>query len=193
MKPLTLTTDNQLVHAFQNGNNKALEVLISRYKDKMFSSIVFMVKDKYLAEDIFQEVFIKVIDTIRNDRYTEEGKFLPWAMRIAHNLCVDHFRRIKRGPAIKTSDDHDIFEVLNVCEKGADDRLMKSQSHDKVRLMLDALPSEQREVIVLRHYADLSFKEIAEMTNCSINTALGRMRYGLINMRRMISDNQIAL
>jgi len=151
------------------------------------------VKDKYLAEDIFQDVLIKIIDTIRGGRYTEEGKFLPWAMRIAHNLCVDHFRKIKRTPTIKTSDDRDIFEVINFTEEGADEKMMKRQSHEKVRQMLDLLPEDQREVIVLRHYADLSFKEIASLTNCSINTALGRMRYGLINLRKMMTQKKIAL
>ncbi len=193
MKTFIHATDNQLVLAFREGNNSALEVLITRYKDKIFSSILFLVKDKYLAEDLFQDVFIKIIDTIRNNRYTEEGKFLPWAMRIAHNICVDHFRKVKRTPALKTSNDNDIFEVVNTFEDGADKKIMKAQSHDSVRLMLDLLPDEQREVIVLRHYADLSFKEISEMTHCSINTALGRMRYGLINMRKMLAEKQIAL
>ena len=193
MKPLSQATDVQLVYAFQNGNNKALELLVARHKDKIYSSIQFLVRDKYLAEDIFQDVFMKIIDTIRSDRYTEEGKFLPWAMRIAHNICIDHFRRIKRGPSVKTSDNHDIFEVLNFAGKAADDNMIKGQSHEQVRKILDLLPSEQREVIVLRHYADLSFKEIAEMTNCSINTALGRMRYGLINMRKVIAEKQISL
>jgi RNA polymerase sigma-70 factor (ECF subfamily) len=186
-------TDHELIQNFQEGNLHALETLILRHKDKLFTSILFLVKDKYLAEDIFQDVLIKVIDTIRGGRYTEEGKFLPWAMRIAHNLCVDHFRKVKRTPAIKTSDDRDIFEVLNFTEDGADVRMMKRQSHDRVRQMLDLLPEDQREVIVLRHYADLSFKEIAALTNCSINTALGRMRYGLINLRKMMVQKRIAL
>lgn len=193
MKTFTQATDTQLVHAFQDGESQALEVLVNRYKDKLFSSILFLVKDKYLAEDLFQDVFIKIIDTIRKNRYTEEGKFLPWAMRIAHNLCVDHFRKVKRTPTIKTSDDRDIFEVINMSEESAETKMMQGQSHDRVRRMLDMLPEEQREVIVLRHYADLSFKEISQMTNCSINTALGRMRYGLINMRKMLTEQQIAL
>ena len=193
MKTFLHATDNQLVQAFQQGNGQALEVLVNRYKDKIYSSILFLVKDKYLAEDLFQDVFIKVIDTIRNNRYTEEGKFLPWALRIAHNLCVDHFRKVKRSPAIKTSDDRDIFEVLNMNDESPETKMMQGQSHDRVRRLVDMLPDEQREVIVLRHYADLSFKEIAEMTNCSINTALGRMRYGLINMRKMMVEKQIAM
>ena len=186
-------TDNELIQNFQDGDLNALEILVLRHKDKMFTSILFLVKDKYLAEDIFQDVLIKIIDTIRGGRYTEEGKFLPWAMRIAHNLCVDHFRKVKRTPAIKTSDDRDIFEVINFTEEGADEKMMKRQSHERVRQMLDLLPEDQREVIILRHYADLSFKEIASLTNCSINTALGRMRYGLINLRKMMTQKKIAL
>lgn len=186
-------TDQQLVHLFKDGNCEAMECLVLRHKDKLYTSIFLLVKDKYLAEDLFQDMFIKVIDTIRGGRYTEEGKFLPWAMRIAHNLCVDHFRRVKRTPTIKTSDNHDIFEVLNFSNDNAEERIMKNQSYDRIRRMLDLLPEEQREVIILRHYADLSFKEIATLTNCSINTALGRMRYGLINMRKMMVEKQIAL
>jgi RNA polymerase sigma factor (sigma-70 family) len=190
---LRTKTDHELIQNFQDGDLNALETLVIRHKDKMYTSILFLVKDKYLAEDIFQDVLIKIIDTIRGGRYTEEGKFLPWAMRIAHNLCVDHFRKVKRTPSIKTSDDRDIFEVINFTEEGADEKMMKRQSHDRVRQMLDLLPEDQREVIILRHYADLSFKEIASLTNCSINTALGRMRYGLINLRKMMTQKKIAL
>ncbi len=193
MKCLTNLTDQQLVHLYMNGDAEALSTLVVRYKDKIYTSIYLLVKDKYLAEDIFQDVFIRIIDTLRGGRYVDEGKFLPWAMRIAHNLCVDHFRKVKRTPAIKTSDDRDIFESINFSEAGADQRMMNGQSHDKVRKMIDMLPEDQREVIILRHYADLSFKEISQLTNCSINTALGRMRYGLINLRKMMTEKQIAL
>jgi RNA polymerase sigma factor (sigma-70 family) len=193
MKSLCKNTDHELIHSFMDGDMNSLETLVVRHKDKLYTSILFMVKDKYLAEDIFQDVLIKIIDTIRGGRYTEEGKFLPWAMRIAHNLCVDHFRKVKRTPAIKTSDDRDIFEVLNFTEDSAETKMMKRQSHDRVRRMLDLLPEDQREVIILRHYAELSFKEIAALTNCSINTALGRMRYGLINLRKMMIEKQISL
>ncbi|HRN55784.1 MAG TPA: sigma-70 family RNA polymerase sigma factor [Agriterribacter sp.] len=193
MKSLTNLPDQQLIHLFMSGDASALENLIVRHKDKIYTSIFLLVKDKYLAEDIFQDVFIRVIDTIRSGRYTEEGKFLPWAMRIAHNLCVDHFRKVKRTPAIKTGDDRDIFEVINFSEDGVDRRMMQRQSHGRVREMLDRLPEDQREVIILRHYAELSFKEIATLTDCSINTALGRMRYGLINLRKMMQEKQIAL
>ncbi|MBK8774352.1 MAG: sigma-70 family RNA polymerase sigma factor [Chitinophagaceae bacterium] len=190
--PLNLT-DQQLVHLYVNGDAEALSALVTRYKDKIYTSIYLLVKDKYLAEDIFQDVFIRVIDTLKGGRYVDEGKFLPWAMRIAHNLCVDHFRKVKRTPTIKTSEDRDIFESLNFSEAGADQRMMNNQSHDKVRKMIDMLPEDQREVIILRHYADLSFKEISQLTNCSINTALGRMRYGLINLRKLMTEKQIAL
>jgi RNA polymerase sigma factor (sigma-70 family) len=193
MKTFTKKTDNELINLFGEGNFDALEALVLRHKDKLYTSILFLVKDKYLAEDIFQDVFIRIIDTLRGGRYTEEGKFLPWAMRIAHNLCVDHFRKVKRTPTLKTGDNKDIFEVLNFTEDGVDTRMMKRQSYDRVREMLDRLPEDQREVIILRHYADMSFKEIASMTNCSINTALGRMRYGLINLRKMMVQKQIAL
>src|SRR3954469_18577345 len=127
MNQLTQATDNQLVHSFQQGNNQALEILVNRHKDKIFTSINILVKDKYLAEDLFQDVFIKIIDTLRADRYNDEGKFLPWAMRIAHNLCVDHFRKVKRTPTISTSDDRDIFDVINVVEDGADKGIIKGQ------------------------------------------------------------------
>src|ERR1043165_9658909 len=193
MKSLTNLSDQQLIHLYMDGNSEALSTLVYRYKDKIYTSIYLLVKDKYLAEDIFQDAFIRIIDTLKTGRYTDEGKFLPWAMRIAHNLCVDHFRKVKRTPAIKTSDDRDIFEVINFSEDGADQKMMKRQSHEKVRQMLDLLPDDQREVIILRHYADLSFKEIASLTNCSINTALGRMRYGLINLRKMMTQKKIAL
>jgi RNA polymerase sigma-70 factor (ECF subfamily) len=138
-------------------------------------------------------VFIRIIDTLKEGKYKDEGKFLPWAMRIAHNLCVDHFRKVKRRPTIKTSDDRDIFEVLNFFEEGTDQRMMTEQSHDSIRKMIDLLPEDQREVVIMRHFADLSFKEISVLTQCSINTALGRMRYGLINLRRIMTEKQIAL
>ncbi|MEJ7611603.1 MAG: sigma-70 family RNA polymerase sigma factor [Ferruginibacter sp.] len=193
MKNQLQLSDQQIVHMYINGDTAAFSTLITRYKDKIFTSIYLLVKDRYLAEDIFQDVFIRVIDTLRSGRYTDEGKFLPWVMRIAHNLCVDHFRKVKRNPTIKTSDDRDIFEVLNFSEPGIDVQIMNGQTSDKVRKMIDMLPEDQREVIILRHYADLSFKEIAQLTNCSINTSLGRMRYGLLNLRKLMTEKQIAL
>ena len=193
MKTNSQVTDNQLVAAFQQGNNNALEVLISRHKDKIFTSILILTKDKYMAEDLFQDVFIKIIDTLRSKKYNEEGKFLPWALRVSHNLVVDHFRKVNRKPTIITSDKQDIFEMINVVEEGVDRTMIRTQSQERMRKVVDMLPEEQREVIVLRHFADLSFKEIAEITNCSINTALGRMRYGLMNLRKLMTEKQISI
>src|SRR4029079_7229350 len=133
MNLLSRLSDHELINSFNSGNVNALEALVLRHKDKLYTSIFFLVKDKYLAEDIFQDVFIRVIDTVRGGRYTEEGKFLPWAMRIAHNLCVDHFRKVKRTPTIRNSEDRDIFEVLNFTEDGVDRKMMQRQSHDRVR------------------------------------------------------------
>src|SRR5215212_11710106 len=174
MNLLSRLSDHELINSFNAGNVNALSTLVVRYKDKIYTSIYLLVKDKYLAEDIFQDAFIRIIDTLKSGRYTDEGKFLPWAMRIAHNLCVDHFRKVKRTPTIKNSDDQDIFEVLNFTEDCAETRIIKRQSYNRVKDMLDLLPEDQREVIILRDYADMSFKEIAAVTNCSINTALGR-------------------
>jgi len=170
-----------------------MEVLVLRHKDKLYTSIYFLVKDKYLAEDIFQDVFIKIIDTVRAGRYTEEGKFLPWAMRIAHNCCVDHFRKVKRTPVIRNGENQDVFELISFTEENAETAMIKQQQYDRVQQLLFNLPEDQREVIILRHYADMSFKDIAQLTNCSINTALGRMRYGLINLRKMMTQRQISL
>jgi RNA polymerase sigma-70 factor (ECF subfamily) len=175
--------DTELIRSFQKGNQQALETLVNRHKEKIFSTIFFLVKDKQLAEDLFQEVFFKIIDTLLNNRYKEEGKFIQWALRISHNLCVDHFRKMKCVTIISSGDNKDIFDTINVNneESAADTSLIQSQSHDKIRCMLQHLPEEQR------------FKEIAEITNTSINTALGRMRYGLINLRKMMAENQIVL
>ncbi|MCU0387902.1 MAG: sigma-70 family RNA polymerase sigma factor [Chitinophagaceae bacterium] len=186
-------SDNELIASFYEGDIKALEFLINRYKDRIYTSILFLVKDKYLAEDMFQDVFIKIIDTIRQNRYNDEGKFLSWALRIAHNLCVDHFRKVKRSPSIRTTEGYDIMEWIHTPDDCPERKLVRTQSYDRVRRMLDLLPEEQREVIVLRHYGNMSFKEIAGLTNTSINTALGRMRYGLINLRKMMSEKQISL
>lgn len=193
MKDLSALTDNQLVQAFRQGNSQALEVLIGRYKDRMFSAILFLVKDEYLAEDLFQDAFVKIIDNIRKGRYTDEGKFLPWAMRVAHNLCVDHFRKVKRTPSVLLSNNTDIFEQYSFVEEAPDQKVMRRDVGDKIHHMLNKLPAEQREVIVLRHYGDLSFKEIAVITKTSINTCLGRMRYGLINLRKLVAEKQISL
>ncbi len=193
MQALSKLADIELIRLFCDGNQQAMETLVLRHKDKLYTSIFFLVKDKYLAEDIFQDVFIKIIDTVRAGRYTEEGKFLPWAMRIAHNCCVDHFRKVKRTPVIRNGENQDVFEMVSFTEENAETALIKQQRHDRVQQLLFQLPEDQREVIILRHYADMSFKDIAQLTNCSINTALGRMRYGLINLRKMMTQRQISL
>lgn len=193
MQALSKLADLELIRLFCAGNQLAMETLVLRHKDKLYTSIFFLVKDKYLAEDIFQDVFIKIIDTVRAGRYTEEGKFLPWAMRIAHNCCVDHFRKIKRTPVIRNGENQDMFEVISFTEENAETAMIRQQRYDRVQQLLLQLPADQREVIVLRHYADMSFKDIAELTNCSINTALGRMRYGLINLRKMMTQRQLSM
>lgn len=192
MRVYTNVLDNDLVRMFQGGDHKALEALLTRYKEKIFTNIYYLVKDRNLAEDMFQEVFIKIIDTIRANRYNEEGKFLHWALRISHNLCVDYFRKEKRNPTF-SGDSNNLFEFLEITGDVADAKMQQRQSHETVRRLLDMLPEEQREVIILRHYGDLSFKEIAEITNSSINTCLGRMRYALINLRKLITENSIAV
>lgn len=186
MKSLTNLSDQELITLYLDGDSDAISTLVERYKDKLYTSIYLLVKDKYLAEDFFQDTFFKIIDTLQTGKYNEEGKFLPWAMRIAHNLCIDHFRKVKRKPPIQTKENWDIFESINLSEPGADDHIVKRQDHADLRKMIDLLPEEQREVIVMRHYADLSFKEISSLTGCSINTSLGRMRYGLLNLRKMM-------
>ena len=193
MKSSITLTDEQLVQLFIDGETQALDILIRRHKSRIFTSIYLLIKDKYLAEDIFQDLFIKIIENLRSKNYKEENKFLQWAMRIAHNLCVDHFRKLKKEPVIKTSDDRDIFDVLDFCEPNAEQSIMKNQTHSRVMLLVDLLPEDQREVIILRHFADMKFKEISDLLHCSVNTILGRMRYGLINIRKMMEEKQIAI
>lgn len=182
-----------MIRQYLEGKESALEMLIKRHKDKVFTSILMMVKDRYLAEDIFQDTFIKVVDTLRLGKYKEEGKFLPWVQRIAYNLCIDHFRKTKRNPVITNQEGQDIFNVINFVDESKEDRMISDQSLSKVRQLIDLLPAEQREVVLLRHYFNFSFKEIAEMTDVSINTALGRMRYSLINLRKIIKEKNIVI
>lgn len=185
-------TDAELIHEYIRGNERALEVLINRYKDKVYTSVFMLVKDKYLAEDIFQDAFLKIIKTIKDGRYAEQGKFLPWAIRVAHNLCMDHFRRTKQQIMVTLPDGQDISVLFGAGDM-ASDGIEKRQVHECVRKLVEGLPEEQREVVVLRIYADLSFKEISELTGVSINTALGRMRYALINLRKLIEERELVL
>ncbi len=185
-------TEKQLIQNYIDGDSKAIERLIYQHKDRIFTSICLLVKDKYIAEDIFQDAFIKVIDTLKNKKYNDEGKFVHWVIRIAHNLCIDHFRKTKNKGFVKSSDGQDIFDRVGFAAAPANYNIEQAQTHKTVGKLLDKLPAEQREVIILRHYADMSFAQIAALNKCSINTALGRMRYGLINLRKMTKEKQVA-
>lgn len=185
-----LISDKDLVHLYVSGDESALGLLLSRHKSKIYTSIYLLVKDRYLAEDIFQDTFIKVINTLKTGKYNEEGKFLPWVMRIAHNLVIDHFRKEKRTPTITNQEGFDIFDVIGVSEESTEDKILRAQSHTELKALIQKLPEEQKEVLIMRHYADLSFKEIADLTGVSINTALGRMRYALNNLRRMMIERE---
>ena len=186
-------SDQQLIALYLEGDERSFETLLNRHRQKIYTSIYLFVKDTALAEDILQEVFIKIIDTLRKGKYNHEGKFVQWAMRISYNMCVDYFRRNKRRPKVAPTDTFDIFDVLQVSDDNAEQRIIKSQTHEKIRSLVDQLPPEQREVVILRHYADMSFKEIAKLTRVSINTALGRMRYALINIRKMVEEREVIL
>jgi RNA polymerase sigma factor (sigma-70 family) len=188
-----LKSDQDLIHLYIGGQEGALVELIRRYQSKIYTSIYLLVKDDYLAEDIFQDTFIKVINTLKAGKYNEEGKFLPWVTRIAHNLVIDHFRREKRTPLVSGGDDFDIFEVLGHHDESTEDRMVREQTHKDLKTLIHLLPSEQKEVLIMRHFGDMSFKEIAEVTEVSINTALGRMRYALNNLRKMMQQKELSL
>ena len=188
-----LQSDQDLIHLYVNGNEAGLVELLRRYQSKIYTSIYLLVKDEDLAEDIFQDTFIKVINTLKAKKYNEEGKFLPWVSRIAHNLVIDHFRREKRAPMINNGDDFDIFEVLGNYDESMEDRLVREQTHRDLKRLIQMLPSEQKEVLLMRHFGDMSFKDIAEITGVSINTALGRMRYALNNLRKMMQTKELSL
>lgn len=183
-------SDSQLVSLYQNGNEEAFEVLLHRHKSKIFTAIYLIVKDKYVAEDLLQETFIKVINTIRGGRYNEEGKFLPWASRIAHNLAIDHFRKNKRYPEVVLEDGSRLFDSIEFAEESMESKQMKRETHVRLRDFIKELPTEQKQVLIMRHYLQMSFQEIAERSGVSINTALGRMRYALINLRKKMNKNR---
>ena len=186
-------SDSILVKDYIQGNEYALELLIKKHQQRLYSFIYSKVQDKDITEDIFQDTFIKVIRTLKRGSYNEEGKFLPWVMRIAHNLVIDFFRKSNRMPAFKNTDEFDIFSVLSDGQLNAEKRIIKEQILSDVKDLIKELPSEQKEVLVMRMYKDMSFKEISENTGVSINTALGRMRYALINMRKIIEKHNIIL
>lgn len=188
-----VVSDQELVRQYLDGKGSAFEILLERHKDRIFTHIILMIKDRSLAEDIFQETFIKVINTLRKGKYNEEGKFLPWVMRIAHNLVIDHFRRNKKMPMVRSDDNYDVFATIKRDDPNIEHELINGQIDSDVKKLIEHLPQEQREVVIMRHYLKLSFKEIAEKTDVSINTALGRMRYALINLRKLIEENAIEL
>ncbi len=190
----TKVSDKELISRYLRSNQASLEKLITRHKNKVFAYILMIVKDKELADDIFQDTFIKVINTIKAGSYKEEGKFIQWVMRIAHNLIIDHFRKSKRIPVVDNSNqDFDIFDTISLTDASVEERMVTEQIHEDVRKLIEYLPPEQKEVLFMRHYSDMSFKDIAEQTNVSINTALGRMRYALINLRKLIADKKVIL
>jgi RNA polymerase sigma-70 factor (ECF subfamily) len=188
-----LITDAVLVKNYMSGDESALSVLINRHKQRIFSFIYSKVFDKDVAEDIFQDAFIKVIKNLKLGKYNEEGKFLPWVMRISHNLVIDHFRKTNRMPKFDNSGDFNIFSVLGDPTLNAEKQIIKEQVEFDLRRLIQELPEDQKEVLVMRMYRDMSFKEISERTGVSINTALGRMRYALINLRKVIGQNNIVL
>lgn len=193
-RTLSTTTDEQLVVRYAEGENAAFDVLLNRYKSDVYSYIYFTVRNKEVAEDIFQETFVKAIMQIKQGRYTETGRFKSWIMRIAHNLVIDYFRQVKNENTI--SDDESDGLLLNnkeLCDDTIEDELVRSQVLDDVRRLIEFLPKNQKEVLLMRYYQDMSFKEIAEQTGVSINTALGRMRYAVLNLRKLVDDNNINL
>lgn len=185
-------SDAALLSAYIQGDDKAFETLVKRSKSKVYTTIYLIVKDRYIAEDLMQEAYIKAIDVIKSGRYNEEGKFLPWILRISHNMAIDHFRKDKRYPTIILEDGSKVFNSFDFAEDSVEEQQMKADQVENIREMIKQLPDEQREVLVMRHYEDLSFQEIADQTGVSINTALGRMRYALINLRKMLNKQEIA-
>lgn len=188
-----LNTDAFLVNSYMAGNENALEILIKRHKQRIYSFIYSKVYDKDIAEDIFQDTFIKVIRTLKRGKYNEEGKFLPWVMRISHNLVIDFFRKNNRMPKFDNTGTFSIFSVLSDSTLNAEKQIIKDQVEHDVRRLVDELPEDQKEVLLMRIYNDMSFKEISDRTGVSINTALGRMRYALINLRKIIDKHNIVL
>ena len=184
-------SDSRLMLQYTNGNEEAFATLVDRHKKKIYTTIYLIVKDQYLAEDLMQEVFVKVINTVKTGRYNEEGKFLPWVTRIAHNLAIDNFRKAKRYPTIIMEDGSSVFNTLEFSEDSIESKRIKEDTHALLRDLIKELPDAQREVLMMRHYMQMSFQEIADATGVSINTALGRMRYALINLRKKMDKKNI--
>jgi RNA polymerase sigma-70 factor (ECF subfamily) len=185
--------DHELVLQYANGNEQSLVILIERHKEKLFGYVYNLVRDYHLAEDIFQETFFKMIKTIKRNGYNEEGKFISWMMRIAHNLVIDYFRRENKYPMIEQDDEFDIFSIIKTKQISQEEMIVKKQIKKDLRKLIFELPFEQKEVLIMRMYHDMSFKEIADMTDVSINTALGRMRYAIINLKKMIQEKKVVV
>jgi RNA polymerase sigma factor (sigma-70 family) len=194
--PMQLLSDNELVKLYMNGNEESLSILVKRHKRRIFSYLYLISRNKELTEDIFQETFFKVIQTLKKRQYNEEGKFLPWVLRIAKNLMIDHFRKIKKMPSISsvTNDEGervDIFDIIPEPVSNSKDANEAKEFKELIRNVVGELPPDQKEVVIMRTYYDMSFKEIAEVTDVSINTALGRMRYALINLKKMLEEKNL--
>jgi RNA polymerase sigma-70 factor (ECF subfamily) len=184
--------DSELIAQYRNGNQAAFDVLVDRYQSKVYTTIYLIVKDQDVAEDLLQDVFVKVVQTIHSDKYSEEGKFQPWLMRIAHNLAIDHFRKAKRYPTILMEDGSNLLNSLQFAESSIEEQRVKEETLEMVKKLIEELPEAQKEVLVMRHYLEMSFQEIADQTGVSINTALGRMRYALIHLRKRMKQLNIA-
>lgn len=195
---IQLLSDNELIHFYINGNEEALSVLVKRHKRRIFSYIFLITRNKALTEDVFQDTFFKVIQTLKKGQYNEEGKFLPWILRIAKNLIIDHFRKIKKMPGIayvinEEGEETSIFDIIPEPNASAKDTEEEKLFKKQIRTIVNELPVEQKEVVIMRTYYDMSFKEISEITNVSINTSLGRMRYALINLKKMLEEKNVAI
>lgn len=193
MKNVQQISDQELVHFYIQGNEACLEQLVKRHQRSIFSAIYLLVKNRALAEDIFQETFIKIIHTLRQGNYNEEGKFGPWAVRIGRNLTIDYIRKQKRNLTITDSEGNDILSYIQIAEESREDKLIQYQTEQNIKELVKRLPDEQREVLIMRHWGDMSFKEIADKTGVSINTALGRMRYALNNLRKMMDQQTVKI
>ena len=190
---LSNISDQELVKKYINGDNKSFEILLNRHKNRVFAFIMSKIKNKDLSEDIFQDTYVKVVNSLQKGKYNEEGKFLPWVMRIAHNLVIDHFRRQKKMQMVRSNNDFNIFDVIKDKKINADEKLIKDQIFNDLNSLVDKLPKDQKDVLKMRYYEELSFKKIAEHFDISINTALGRMRYALINLRALSKKHHVDL
>lgn len=184
--------DSELIAQYRNGSDAAFDLLVDRYQSKMYTTIFLIVKDQKVAEDLLQDVFVKVVKTLNSDKYNEEGKFQPWVMRISHNLAIDYFRKAKRYPTILMEDGSNIFNSLRFAEDNVEDRQVREENIELVKRLIEELPETQKQVLIMRHYLDMSFQEIADQTGVSINTALGRMRYALIHLRKKMKQLNFA-